>query len=87
MKIKGWLQSMIGTNYNLVIEIFLPNPHAKCTPSPFTEASGKLCVPSTAVRVGLTRKFRFYGEILASETICEHNFNTLISFTLVRVKN
>lgn len=87
MKIKGLLQNAIGTCYNLVIEIFLPKPHAKCIPSLFTEASVKLCVPNTAVRVGLKRKFHFYGEILESETICKHNFNTLISFTLVRVKN
>lgn len=59
MKIKGLLQKAIGTRYNLVIEIFLPNPRAKCIPSPFTEASVKLCMPNTAVRVGLPREFRF----------------------------
>lgn len=91
MKIKGRLQSEIEASYNLVIEIFLPNPRASerkaPSPSPFTEACGKLCMPNRAVRIGPTRKLHFYGEILESETICKYKSNTLISFTLVRVKN
>lgn len=90
MKIKGRLQSEIGASYNLVIEIFLPNPRVSerhPLPLPSQRLVGSCACPTQQWELAQQESFIFYGEILESETICKHKFNTLISFTLVRVKN